>query len=137
MLDEATANVDPDTDKFIQRTISESFTNCTRLTIAHRLNTIMDSDRVLVMDAGQVKEFDVPHLLLERENSFLSAMVRNTGKNAAHLRKIARNHFKKHASEWGYAPPAEAEAPEETHNSQGAAFDSQAAIEAASRRDAS
>lgn len=95
ILDEATANVDPGTDKFIQRTISESFTNCTRLTIAHRLNTIMDSDRVLVMDAGQVKEFDVPHLLLQRENGFLTTMVKNTGKNAAYLKKIARNCYEK------------------------------------------
>lgn len=95
ILDEATANVDPDTDKFIQRTISESFTNCTRLTIAHRLNTIMDSDRVLVMDAGQVKEFDVPHLLLQNENGFLSTMVKNTGKNAAHLKRIARHHYER------------------------------------------
>lgn len=95
VLDEATANVDPDTDKFIQRTISESFTNCTRLTIAHRLNTIMDSDRVLVMDAGQVKEFDEPHLLLQNESGFLFSMVKNTGKNGAHLRKIARNCYEK------------------------------------------
>lgn len=95
VMDEATANVDPDTDKFIQRTISESFTNCTRLTIAHRLNTIMDSDRVLVMDAGQVKEFDAPHLLLQRPNGFFSAMVKNTGKNAAHLRRVARNCYER------------------------------------------
>lgn len=93
VLDEATANVDPDTDKFIQKTISESFTNCTRLTIAHRLNTIMDSDRVLVMDAGQVKEFDVPHLLLQNEDGFFSTMVKNTGKAAGHLRKIAKKNY--------------------------------------------
>lgn len=101
VLDEATANVDPTTDKFIQKTISETFTNCTRLTIAHRLNTIMDSDRVLVMDAGQVKEFDVPHLLLQNENGFFSTMVKNTGKNAAHLKKVARNNYEKR---YGKAP---------------------------------
>lgn len=95
VLDEATANVDPDTDKFIQRTISESFTDCTRLTIAHRLNTIMDSDRVLVMDAGQVREFDVPQLLLEKEDGYLSTMVKNSGKNEAQLRKIARQCYEK------------------------------------------
>lgn len=105
ILDEATANVDPDTDKFIQRTISESFTNCTRLTIAHRLNTIMDSDRVLVMDAGQVKEFDAPHLLLQKEEGFFSTMVKNTGKNANHLRRTARNHYERRLKK----PAADAE----------------------------
>lgn len=95
ILDEATANVDPNTDKFIQNTISESFTNCTRLTIAHRLNTIMDSDRVIVMEAGQVKEFDIPHLLLQNENGFFSTLVKNTGKNAAHLKNIARKQYEK------------------------------------------
>lgn len=97
VMDEATANVDPDTDKFIQRTINETFVDCTRLTIAHRLNTIMDSDRVLVMDAGQVKEFDTPWLLLQREGEggYFANMVRNTGKNASHLRRVARNHYEK------------------------------------------
>ncbi|XP_044727746.1 ATP-binding cassette sub-family C member 4-like [Chrysoperla carnea] len=68
VLDEATANVDPITDALIQRTIREKFRTCTVITIAHRLNTIMDSDKVLVMDAGQMVDFDHPRKLLENKN---------------------------------------------------------------------
>ncbi|KAK3753079.1 hypothetical protein QZH41_019291, partial [Actinostola sp. cb2023] len=56
LMDEATANVDFKTDQFIQHTIRNKFTNCTVLTIAHRLNTIMDYDKVVVMDQGHVVE---------------------------------------------------------------------------------
>lgn len=83
VLDEATANVDPQTDALIQSTIRGKFSNCTVLTIAHRLHTIMDSDKVLVMDAGQVAEFGTPFELLQNPDSIFSGMVEQTGKAMA------------------------------------------------------
>ncbi|CAH0600505.1 unnamed protein product [Chrysodeixis includens] len=85
IMDEATANVDPQTDALIQTTIRREFAACTVLTIAHRLNTIMDSDRVLVMDKGEAVEFDHPHILLSNPNSVFSSMVRETGENMAKI----------------------------------------------------
>lgn len=76
VLDEATANVDPKTDSLIQETIREKFAECTVLTIAHRLNTIIDSDRILVMDGGQVIEFDAAHTLLQNNSGYFSGMVK-------------------------------------------------------------
>ncbi|KOC59210.1 Multidrug resistance-associated protein 4 [Habropoda laboriosa] len=90
LLDEATANVDPTTDFLIQKTIRQKFTNCTVLTIAHRLNTIMDSDKVLVMDHGQVLEFDHPYVLLKNEQGHFTSMVKETGKlMSEQLKKVA------------------------------------------------
>lgn len=83
ILDEATANVDPQTDKLIQKMIRNKFGHCTVLTIAHRLHTIMDSDKVLVMDAGSVAEFDHPHVLLKNSNGHLYKMVQQVGGTAA------------------------------------------------------
>ncbi|XP_044751872.1 probable multidrug resistance-associated protein lethal(2)03659 [Coccinella septempunctata] len=94
VMDEATANIDAKTDKFIQSIIRTKFSNCTVLTIAHRLHTIMDSDKVLVMDAGQVAEFDHPHILLQDPEGIFSGMVEKTGKHMAeNLRKIAKQTF--------------------------------------------
>lgn len=64
VLDEATASIDNETDELIQRLVRVSFKNCTVLTIAHRLNTIIDSDRVMVLDQGNLMEFDSPDALL-------------------------------------------------------------------------
>ncbi|BES91436.1 Multidrug resistance-associated protein [Nesidiocoris tenuis] len=82
VLDEATASVDPETDALIQATIRKKFRDCTVLTIAHRLNTIMDSDRILVMDAGNAVEFDTPYALLQR-NGFFYSLVLETGPQMA------------------------------------------------------
>jgi len=64
VLDEATANVDLETDNFIQEKLKSSFKGCTSLIIAHRLSTIIDSDRVLVMDASYGREYNHPYKLL-------------------------------------------------------------------------
>ncbi|KAK5647088.1 hypothetical protein RI129_005552 [Pyrocoelia pectoralis] len=94
MLDEATANVDPQTDAILQKTIREKFSECTVLTIAHRLNTIMDSDKVLVMDSGMMVEFNHPHLLLQNHKSYFYKMVAETGKaTAEQLKKMARQNY--------------------------------------------
>lgn len=89
-MDEATANVDPHTDSLIQKTIRKKFSNCTVLTIAHRLHTVMDSDRILVMNAGCVEEFAHPASLLRNENGLLYRLVQTTGKNVSkNLQQIA------------------------------------------------
>ncbi|XP_055306634.1 ATP-binding cassette sub-family C member 4-like, partial [Sitodiplosis mosellana] len=81
VLDEATANVDPQTDLLIQQTIREKFIACTVLTVAHRLHTIIDSDRVLVMDSGRASEFDEPHNLLQNKNGIFYGMVKALGEH--------------------------------------------------------
>jgi ABC-type multidrug transport system fused ATPase/permease subunit len=78
VMDEATASVDLKTDALLQRAIRNDF-NCTILTIAHRLNTVIDYDRVLVLDNGTIKEFDSPGRLLENPESVFSKMVMETG----------------------------------------------------------
>ncbi|RID46135.1 hypothetical protein BRARA_I02816 [Brassica rapa] len=89
VLDEATAAVDVRTDVLIQKTIREEFKSCTMLIIAHRLNTIIDCDKVLVLDSGKVQEFSTPENLLSNGESSFSKMVQSTGPaNAEYLRGI-------------------------------------------------
>ncbi|KAM9770720.1 ATP-binding cassette sub-family C member 10 [Menidia menidia] len=78
-IDEATASVDQKTDALLQQTIRRRFQDKTVLTIAHRVNTIMDSDRVLVMNAGKVVEFDTPAALCQTDNSAFQRLIREPG----------------------------------------------------------
>ncbi|XP_015117545.1 multidrug resistance-associated protein 4 [Diachasma alloeum] len=94
VLDEATANVDPHTDMLIQKTIRSKFMTCTVLTIAHRLNTIMDSDKIIVMDNGRIVEFDHPYVLLKNRHGKFSSFVKKTGHAMSdNLVKIAKQSF--------------------------------------------
>nr|CAD7574755.1 unnamed protein product [Timema californicum] len=79
ILDEATAAVDLDTDDLIQTTIRTKFSDCTVLTIAHRLNTIMDMNRVMVLDKGLVIEFNTPEALLQDKTSVFYSMAKDAG----------------------------------------------------------
>ena len=76
-LDEATSSVDFETDREIQRTIRDAFATSTVLTIAHRIDTILDSDKILVMDEGIAAEFGAPKELLNDKDSLFSDIVRN------------------------------------------------------------
>ncbi|KAI9470014.1 MAG: multi drug resistance-associated protein MRP [Benjaminiella poitrasii] len=79
ILDEATAAIDVETDSIIQETIRRQFANCTILTIAHRINTVMDSDRILVLDKGKIAEFDMPATLLANRESHFYSLSKEAG----------------------------------------------------------
>ncbi|XP_064629119.1 multidrug resistance-associated protein 1-like isoform X2 [Lineus longissimus] len=79
VFDEATAAVDLETDRLIQSTIREEFAECTILTIAHRLNTIMDNDRIMLLSDGQIVEFDSPTELLKKVNGAFYNMAKDAG----------------------------------------------------------
>ncbi|CAL9690131.1 unnamed protein product [Knipowitschia caucasica] len=107
IIDEATANVDPRTDGLIQQTIRDKFQECTVLTIAHRLHTIIDCDRILVLDAGRIQEYDEPYVLLQNHHSLLYQMVQQTGRAEAaallHTAKQVHSNKKMRAAEDGSA----------------------------------
>ncbi|XP_017473674.1 PREDICTED: multidrug resistance-associated protein 1 isoform X7 [Rhagoletis zephyria] len=77
VLDEATAAVDLETDDLIQKTIRSEFKDCTVLTIAHRLNTILDSDKVIVLNKGEITEFASPTELLDNPHSAFYSMAKD------------------------------------------------------------
>jgi ABC-type multidrug transport system fused ATPase/permease subunit len=75
VLDEATASIDIVTEQKIYKLIDTAFKDSTMITVAHRLNTVLTSDRVLVMDKGKVLEFDDPKVLAKDKNSTLSYLL--------------------------------------------------------------
>lgn len=85
ILDEATANIDMNTEQKIQALIESQFKDSTMLTIAHRLNTIIQSDRVLVLSYGRIKEFDSPNNLMRDPNSEFSQLLKDLEKKKQNL----------------------------------------------------
>ncbi|KAH6921792.1 hypothetical protein HPB50_004991 [Hyalomma asiaticum] len=79
LLDEATSQMDGDTDRLIQATLREAFVNSTLIAIAHRIHTVLDYDRILVMDEGKVREYDTPASLLSNPNSAFYKMAVDAG----------------------------------------------------------
>lgn len=92
LLDEATASIDYKSDAMIQNTIREEFGNSTILTIAHRLRSIIDYDRILVMDAGKVVEYDDPYVLIADKSSLFYSMCENSGELDV-LTQLAKESF--------------------------------------------
>jgi len=90
IMDEATANIDIQTDKYIQEMVKQNFDDVTIITVAHRLQTIMDYDRVMVFDHGNLMESDTPYSLIEREDSIFHSLVEQSG-CAEELKRIAKD----------------------------------------------
>ncbi|KAF8932761.1 hypothetical protein BGZ58_006839, partial [Dissophora ornata] len=79
ILDEATSAVDVETDELIQKTIRAEFKERTILTIAHRVKTVMDSDKILVLDQGSVVEYESPKVLLKDDTSLFYKLAKQAG----------------------------------------------------------
>lgn len=91
VIDEATANVDPRTDALIQKTIQTEFKECTVITIAHRLNTIIDSDRIGVISKGKMIEIDSPKNLLSNPVSTFYGIVQDSMDRTALIEQAGLN----------------------------------------------
>ncbi|KAL7409478.1 hypothetical protein BDY24DRAFT_218614 [Mrakia frigida] len=99
ILDEASSSVDQETDLLIQQTIREEFTNSCLLTIAHRLSSIVDYDRLLVLDAGRVVEFDTPFALLSKKQGEEGAVFRGMAEKSGKFEELLRSAERKEKSE--------------------------------------
>ena len=88
VMDEATANVDSKTERSIHQTIEENFQDCTIITVAHRLSSILKSDRVLVMDDGKVVESDRPDCLMQNSESLFSQLLRENQRTVMYTHAI-------------------------------------------------
>ena len=94
LIDESTANVDMHTDALVQQAIRTHFSDCSVLTIAHRIETIIDSDRIVILDKGRIVAADIPHLMLRDENSYLSSFLSQLApETQSHLRDAAESTF--------------------------------------------
>jgi ABC-type multidrug transport system fused ATPase/permease subunit len=92
LMDEATASVDFETDKAIQKTIATEFSDSTILCIAHRLHTVIEYDRILLLDQGEIIEFDNPLVLISNPESSFYKMCRNSGEFDSLLELAKSNH---------------------------------------------
>lgn len=79
LLDEATSNLDANTDEVLQRILRDEFAECTRITVAHRIDTIMDSDMIIVMDSGHIVEVGPPGDLMDRKSGWFAELARAKG----------------------------------------------------------
>ncbi|KAI7897860.1 uncharacterized protein BX663DRAFT_276584 [Cokeromyces recurvatus] len=95
ILDEATSSVDFDTDYAIQETIRKEFVDSTLLCIAHRIRTVIDYDRILVLDQGRVMEFDTPYTLMTREGSIFKQMCERSGEYQELLQLAKAKYYNK------------------------------------------
>lgn len=82
LVDEATANIDVKTESIIYKAMNEAFKNSTVITVAHRLNTVINSDRILVLEGGLLKEYDNPQVLLKNPNSFFASLYNESQKES-------------------------------------------------------
>ncbi|PTB66969.1 P-loop containing nucleoside triphosphate hydrolase protein [Trichoderma citrinoviride] len=89
LLDEATSAVDMATDRLIQQSIRQEFSDSTLLVIAHRLSTVVDFDRILVIKEGKTAEFGTPKELLEIENGLFREMVSQSGEKEELVKLIS------------------------------------------------
>ncbi|KAB0372884.1 hypothetical protein FD755_015637, partial [Muntiacus reevesi] len=83
ITDKTTSNVDPRTDELIKKIIHEKFALCTVLTITHQLSTIIDSDRIMVLDSESLEEYDELYVFVQNRDSLFYKMVQNLDKSEA------------------------------------------------------